>query len=83
VSDPPTIRDASPPRSPREDAPTEVGPDPADAAARSQSPRRPRPHRGLDFTELEQISFDDPPEAPTVRRREPEDPLTTRLDRPD
>ena len=44
-----------------------------------------RPHRGLDFNELDQIEFDAPPEAPTVRRRAPdtEDHLTTRLDRPD
>jgi hypothetical protein len=52
--------------------------------------RRPRsgeppPHRGLDLSELEQIKLDEPPEAPTVRRRDPnpEDPLTARLDRPD
>jgi hypothetical protein len=45
----------------------------------------PRPHRGLDLSELEQIKLDEPPEAPTVRRRapNPEDPLTARLDRPD
>jgi len=53
-------------------------------------PRRPhadpdRPSsRGLNFDELEQIKFDDPPEPPTIRRAaSTEDPLTIRLDRPD
>jgi hypothetical protein len=60
---------------------------------RSASPegeRRPRtrarrPHRGLDFAELDQIELDEPPEAPTIRRRDPDpdDPLTLRLKRPD
>jgi hypothetical protein len=55
------------------------------AGERRRRSEEPRPHRGLDFSELEQIRFDEPPEAPTVRRREsdPEDPLTARLDRPD
>ncbi|MEA2213170.1 MAG: hypothetical protein QOF83_3118 [Solirubrobacteraceae bacterium] len=79
---PPATRDRRPPPPAREDAPTEVSPGPSERRTRAHSPR---PHRGLDFTELEQITFDDPPEAPTVRRAEPEaeDPLTTRLDRPD
>jgi hypothetical protein len=58
--------------------------------ARPQRPPRPRPvgepppARGLDFDELEQIKFDEPPEPPTVRRRpETDDQLTLRLERPD
>ncbi|MGI8507088.1 MAG: hypothetical protein ACR2MK_09880 [Solirubrobacteraceae bacterium] len=48
---------------------------------------RPRPHRatgGLNLPELDEIEFDDPPEAPTVRRLpDADDQVTTRLDRPD
>lgn len=80
-----------------------VTPDPSagDQAAR---PRRPRPERepgqrGLNFSDLDEIKFDEPPEAPTVRhapaaptvdqtpepRRhpDPDDQLAMRLDRPD
>lgn len=60
--------------------PPSAGPGTDDEA---EPPRRRtgrRPHRGLDFSELDEIEFDAPPEAPVVRRRTP-DPAT-RLDRP-
>ena len=65
---------------------------------RQRRPRLPRAatERGLNFSELDEIEFDDPPEPPTIRRAssadEPttiqhpsdaEDRLTTRLDRPE
>jgi hypothetical protein len=60
---------------------------------RQRRPRLPRAatERGLNFSELDEIEFDDPPEPPTIRRgssaEEPTsdagDQLTTRLDRPE
>ncbi len=60
-------------------------PAPAGPAEASAERRRIRRRRRLDFSELEQLDLDAPPEAPTLRRRtaEGDDPLTERLNRPD
>lgn len=54
---------------------------------RPEDRERPRQRRGsgeLDFSELDEIELDEPPESPTVRRLpDPDDQLTSRLDRPD
>ncbi|HEX8975337.1 MAG TPA: hypothetical protein VF781_02400 [Solirubrobacteraceae bacterium] len=77
-------RGARPPASGHEGAQTRLFPETPDPERRAPA-RDTRPPRGLDFRELEQIELDEPPEAPTVQRRapDPEDPLTTRLNRPD
>jgi hypothetical protein len=58
-----------------------VAPGPSESGRRRRRTARPG-HPGLDFAELEEIRFDEPPEAPTVSRRAPdaEDPPTTRPD---
>ncbi len=55
------------------------------ATGRTDPPPRPRQteardsDRGLNFSDLDEIEFDEPPEAPRVRRRPtPEDQVTTR-----
>jgi hypothetical protein len=60
------------------------------AAARTDRPPRPRrtderrSDRSLNFSDLDEIEFDDPPEAPQIRRRpSPQDQLTTRIDHPE
>lgn len=54
----------------------------------AEVPRRPRRpgerHGDLNFSDLDEIEFDEPPEVPDVpRRSNPDDQLTSRLDKPD
>jgi len=81
-----------------QDSPARRAPEDPRVPPRQRRPRPPRaaPDRGLNFSELDEIKFDDPPEPTTIRRAsdpdEPttirrasgdDDPLTTRLDRPE
>lgn len=66
-------------------------PAPAESEAptrRAETPRRPRRtgerHGDLNFSELDEIEFDAPPEVPDIpRRSNPDDQLTSRLDKPE
>lgn len=53
----------------------------AATATREIRPHRPRVARDRRFSDLDEIEFDEPPEAPTVRRvPEPDEQVTLRLD---
>ena len=64
--------------------PGRVTPGPPESSRRRRRGVRTGPP-GLDFAELEQIRFDEPPEAPTISRPapDPEDPPTSRAERSD
>jgi hypothetical protein len=69
-------RRARPPPEPAEDR--------ADPAPRPRRTGERRADRSLNFSDLDEIEFDDPPEVPQIRRRpSSQDQMTTRVDHPE
>jgi hypothetical protein len=70
------------PRRPR--PPTEPREDRADPTPRPRRAGERRSDRSLNFSDLDEIEFDEPPEVPPIRRRpSSQDQLTTRIDHPE
>jgi hypothetical protein len=70
------------PRRPR--PPTEPAEDRADPTPRPRRAGQRRSDRSLNFSDLDEIEFDEPPEVPQIRRRPSSpDQLTTRVDHPE